>query len=273
MSDGDAPVAPEPAPAAAPAVPVTVPAAVPVAAAPARPAAAPRPAVSRPSVHGRYCVVIPAFQAGQTIGPIVERVKTLGLDVVVVDDGSRDATATAASARGAVVISHLRNRGKGQALRSGFDYARRQRYDGVVTMDSDGQHDPSEILLLIRAAEVQHAGMVLGNRMADGTVMPAVRRRTNRLMSAIVSAIAKQPIPDTQCGFRVIRRELLDSIPLRTTRYEVETELLLAAAARRWKIVSVPVRAIYDNHRSHIRPLTDGLRFIALVTRHVLWSR
>jgi glycosyltransferase involved in cell wall biosynthesis len=239
-----------------------------------RPAvAALRPNGGRPQVHGRYCVVIPAFQAEQTIGAIVERVKALGLDVVVVDDGSRDGTASAASAKGAVVISHLRNRGKGQALRSGFDYARRQRYDGVVTMDSDGQHDPAEILMLIRAGEVQHAGMVLGNRMADGAVMPAVRRRTNRLMSAIVSAVAKQPIPDTQCGFRVIRRELLDSVPLRTAHYEVETELLLAAAARRWKIVSVPVRAIYDNHRSHIRPFTDGVRFIALLARHLLWSR
>lgn len=221
-------------------------------------------------IEGRYCVVIPAFQAAGTIGPLVERIKRLGFDVIVVDDGSQDATAAVASARGAVVISHLRNLGKGHALRTGFEYARRSRYDGIVTMDSDGQHDPGDIATLLRAGEVQHAGMVLGNRMSDGTAMPLVRRRTNQFMSTIVSAVARQRIPDSQCGFRVIRKEVLDSVPLRARRYEVETELLLRAAARRWKIISVPVRTIYENERSHIRPLREGLRFMGAILSYLL---
>ena len=223
------------------------------------------------NILGRYCVVIPAYDAAETVGPLVERVKALGFDVVVVDDGSSDATAAVASKHGAVVISHLTNRGKGHALQTGFEYARRMNFDGVVTMDSDGQHDPQEIPQLIRAGEVQHAGIVLGNRMADGRGMPRLRWKTNRLMSAVVSTVVRQVIADSQCGFRMIRKEVLDNVPVRAARFEVETELLLKAAAKRWKIVSVPVRTIYDeHHRSHIKPVRDGLRFIAVILQHLL---
>lgn len=223
--------------------------------------------------RGRYCVVIPAFNAADTISKLVEQIRQYGLDVVVVDDGSRDNTASAASRAGAVVISHLANRGKGRALRSGFDYVRRQGYDGVVTMDSDGQHDPAEIDRLIQAGEVQHAGMVLGNRMADFAHMPSVRRHTNRFMSWILSELTRQSIPDSQCGFRMIRREVLEQIPLRAERYEIESELLLSAGLRRWKIISVPIQSIYNNHRSHISPLRDTLRFVGLILRYLLFSR
>ena len=215
----------------------------------------------------RYCVVIPAYQAAKSIGELVRRVKHQGLAIVVVDDGSRDETAAIASAEGALVISHLRNEGKGHALRTGFEHAIREHYDGVITMDGDGQHDPAEIPQLIRAGEVQHAGIVLGNRMTNGPSMPMARRRTNRLMSAIVSMISRQQIPDSQCGFRLIRKEVLEDLPLRAKRYEIETELLLKAASRRWKIISVPVRSIYDNHPSHIHPVREGLRFAAVLLR------
>jgi glycosyltransferase involved in cell wall biosynthesis len=217
----------------------------------------------------RYCVVIPAFQAAKTIGDLVARVKPQGLGVIVVDDGSHDATAAISSAQGALVISHVTNQGKGSALRTGFEHALRSGYDGIVTLDSDGQHDPAEIPQLIRAGEVQHAGLVIGNRMTDGRAMPRVRRWTNEVMSAIVSALVRQSIPDSQCGFRFIRRELLQDVPLRGQRFEIETELVLAAAARRWKIISVPIRVIYGDHASHIQPLRDAVRFAGVLLQHV----
>ena len=223
------------------------------------------------SVDGRYCVVIPAFQASATIGQLVHQVKLKGFPVVVVDDGSHDQTAAVAAKAGALVISHLRNRGKGRALRTGFDYALRERYDGVVTMDGDGQHDPEDIPQLIRAGEVQHAGLVLGNRMRSGGPMPPVRRITNEVMSGIISAVARQPIPDSQCGFRFIHRSVLENISLRTDRFEIETEIVLSAAARRWKIISVPVRSIYqEDHQSHVRPVRDTFRFAGVILRCLL---
>ena len=222
-------------------------------------------------MNGRYCVVIPAFEAAKTIGELIRRIKPHGLGIVVVDDGSRDRTAAIAAQEGALVISHLRNQGKGSALRTGFEYTLRSRYDGVITLDSDGQHDPAEIPSLIRAGEVQHAGIVLGNRITNGAVMPPVRRWTNTVMSGIVSSIARQRIPDSQCGFRFIRKEVLESVPLRAKHFEIETELVLGAAKRRWKIISVPVRSIYqEHHQSHIRPLQDTIRFLGLVVRYLV---
>ena len=218
-------------------------------------------------MKGRYCVVIPAVDAADTIGPLVRQVKEQGLGVVVVDDGSRDRTAAAAAAAGALVISHLRNEGKGRALRTGFEHALRAGYDGVITMDSDGQHDPTEVPRFIDTAELQHAALVLGNRLTNGAAMPPSRRAANRLMSRLISLLIRQPVPDSQCGFRFIRREVLETVPLRGRLYEIETELLIGAARRKWKIISVPVRSIYENRRSRIRPVRDALRFIGVLLR------
>ncbi len=223
--------------------------------------------------RGRYCVVMPAFNTAETVGKLVEQVKQLGLDAIVVDDGSQDKTAEAASKNGAVVISHLVNRGKGLALRSGFDYAKRQGYDGIITMDSDGQHDPAEIDRLIQAGELQHAGLVLGNRMADEARMPFIRRRTNRFMSWLISSLIRQPVPDSQCGLRMIRREVLEQVPLHSEKYEIESELLLSAGFRHWKIISVPIQTIYNGGQSHIHPLRDSLRFFGLVLKCFLLRR
>ncbi len=211
-----------------------------------------------------YCVIIPAFNASTALGPLISGVRAHGLPVVVIDDGSTDNTAAVAAQYGALVISHLQNQGKGSALRTGFSHALRGPYDGIITMDGDGQHDPVEIPHLIREAERQHAGVVVGDRMASGHHMPPSRQWTNRMMSRIISALSRQQIPDSQCGFRLIRREVLQQVSLKSRCFEIESELLLAAAARKWKIVSVPVRAIYEGHTSHIRPVRDGLRFFGL---------
>lgn len=222
-------------------------------------------------MKGRYCVLIPAVDAAETIGALVQRAKAQGLAVVVVDDGSRDRTAAIASAAGALVISHLRNEGKGRALRTGFEHVRRAGYDAVITMDGDGQHDPAELPQLIGAAEHQHAALVLGNRFAGGGAMPLARRLTNRAMSAIISAVIRQRIPDSQCGFRFIRKEVLETVPLRSRLYEIETELLVGAARRRWKIVSMSIRTIYEaGHKSRIQPVRDAARFAGVLIRTVI---
>ena len=218
---------------------------------------------------GRYCVIIPVYNAAKTIAKVVEAVRQLGLDVLVVDDGSSDQTAIAASGAGALVVSFLKNQGKGAALRAGFTHALRERYDAVITMDGDGQHDPAEIPKLVESASAHQASVVIGNRMADVVCMPAVRAWTNGLMSTIVSGMTRQRIPDSQCGFRFIRSEVLAGLALKAKRYEIETELLFSASATRCKIVSVPIRTIYANEGSHIRPLRDTVRFLGLLTRHL----
>ncbi len=220
----------------------------------------------------RTCVVIPAYNAAKTLGPLVRQIRQMGLEAVVIDDGSTDETARIASDAGMLVISHLDNQGKGAAIRSGFAFALQHGYDAVVTLDSDGQHDPREIPRLLEACSQSRAAVVVGNRLQHGMAMPSVRRWTNRLMSWIVSALARQPIPDSQCGFRLIRREALSALHLSCRRFEIETEVLLDAARRGWTIASVPIRTIYDGHTSHIRPVRDGVRFLRLIARY-LWPR
>ena len=218
----------------------------------------------------RYCVVIPAFNSAHTLGELVRAIHAKQLDIIVVNDGSSDQTAQTASRAGAVVISHLRNMGKGAALRAGFRHALRLGYDGVITIDSDGQHDPKDIGALIQTAEQRQARIVIGNRMADGRMMPPLRRWTNRLMSRLISRLMAQEVPDSQCGFRFIRSDALAALPMASNHFDLETELLLAAARRHWTVVSVPIATIYDNHRSHIHPLQDGLRFVRVIIRYLV---
>ncbi len=219
---------------------------------------------------GRCCVVIPVYNAAHVIGPVVQHITRLGFDTIVVNDGSTDGTAQVASHAGALVMSHVVNRGKGASLRTGFAFALRTGYDIVVTMDGDGQHDPAEIPRLLGAATQGQHVIVIGDRVMNRAVMPRVRRWTNRVMSRVVSRLAKQRIPDSQCGFRAIPRQVLATVQLSASHFDLETELLLAAARNGWTITSVPVRTIYDHHASHIHPLWDGLRFIRLVCRYVM---
>lgn len=213
------------------------------------------------------CAVIPGYNAAQTIAPLVHQVRRLGLDVVVVNDGSTDQTARLAMEAGATVISHVHNRGKGLALRTGFGFALQGAYATIVTLDGDGQHDPSEIPNLLAALDGKAVGIVVGHRLAYPGTMPRIRRLTNQAMSLVVSWLARQSIPDSQCGFRAIRRTVLEGIGLSACRFELETELLLAATRSGWSIASVPVRSIYHAHRSYIHPILDGIRFIGLIGR------
>lgn len=226
---------------------------------------------SRYEIKGRYCALIPALNAEKTIQKLIHEIKKFGLSVVVINDGSDDRTASIASKEGAFVISHLTNQGKGCSLRAGFNHILGGAYDGVITIDSDGQHDPQDVLKLIEVAEKQHAAIVVGNRMGSSGAMPFLRRWTNTVMSLIISKISSQSIPDSQCGLRLIRKEVLASINLNAKRYEIESEILLEASRHKWKTVSVPIKTIYlADHQSHIKPIRDTFRFLKVIFSYFL---
>ena len=215
----------------------------------------------------RGCVIIPAYNEEMRIGHIVCEIKAKGLDCLVIDDGSSDKTRKIAEREGASVISHPVNLGKGTSLRDGFRRVMEGGYDFIITMDGDGQHHPDEIENFIRAAEENDAEIILGNRMHNPKDMPLRRRLTNWFMSTLISAIAHQDIPDSQCGFRLVRTDVLKTIPLTTNKYEIESEVLIEASRGGFKIRSIPIKSIYRGQKSQIRPFVDTIRFISFILR------
>lgn len=217
----------------------------------------------------RPCVIIPAYNAHATIGPLVRRLRARALDVVVVDDGSTDRTACDAIEAGAIVLSRFRNEGKGAALRLGFAYAGRQGYDAVVTMDGDGQHDPDDLPRLLAAARQAPQALVIGQRTIEPRHSPRLTRWANCVMSSLVSRLARHHIPDPQCGFRIIRRQTLAAMTLSSRRFDIDAEMLLGAARQGWQVLSVPIRTIDDHRVSRIRPIRDSARFLGVILRYL----
>lgn len=215
--------------------------------------------------------IIPALNEEKNIQSIIEATLPLVSKVIVIDDGSNDLTAKRASNSGATVLSHAKNLGKGAACRAGFEIAIKEKADLVITLDGDGQHDPSEIPKFIQCFhDDPDASLVLGNRMGKVTTMPLFRALTNRLLSGLLSTVTKQNIPDSQCGFRAFKTSLLEQLHFKGNHYDAESEVIVRACLLGHKVTSVPIRTIYGNETSRIRPLRDSLRFLCFFTRFVL---
>lgn len=221
-----------------------------------------------PKQSGKVAVVIPAFREERHVGGVVRAVRAEGFDAVVVDDGSDDRTADAAGEAGAMVIRHDRNQGKGIALQHGFDYARAHGFEAAVTLDADGQHRPEEIRRFVEAYARGDAPVLIGNRMADTTTMPLIRRWTNRFMSWLLSRMMGQSVPDTQCGFRLYRLDAIPPVGGGAERFAAESEILLEIARRGVRIGSVPISTVYGEERSKVNPLTDTIRFFRMLRRY-----
>ena len=219
------------------------------------------------------CVIIPTYNEEKMIGALVGQVKSLGLPVIVIDDGSQDKTSIVAGREGAVVLRNPDNQGKGASLRKGMKYALNSNFDAVITMDGDGQHLPSDINFFLRLAQYSHSQVFIGNRMSKLKNMPWVRVFTNKFMSWLISKITKQKIPDTQCGFRLFKKEALSLISLKTSKYETESEALIRASRLGFRIESVPIKTVYNNEKSQINPFIDTLRFIRFICKEVWTTR
>lgn len=211
--------------------------------------------------------IIPAFREGGRVGGVVRRLRAVLPEVLVVDDGSPDATAREAREAGARVIVHDRNRGKGGALRTGFAWALASGADPVLTLDADGQHIPEEAPRLLACAEATGADVVVGARRMDPREMPFVRRWTNRTMSAVLSMAAGCRLGDTQSGFRLFRAKVLRGVSVTTEGFDLESEILVRAARRGFRIRETEVSTVYGDEKSKIRPVKDTLRFLALLGR------
>lgn len=214
-----------------------------------------------------YCVLIPSYNEAKTIGGMIKRLKAQNIAVYVVDDGSSDDTYPIAVSEGAIALRHKENKGKGASLREGFKHVLKKGFEAVLVMDGDDQHEIDSIDDFIRKIEDTGADIVVGDRMSDTISMPMVRKLTNRFMSWLISKICGQYIPDTQCGFRLIKTHVLEKISLESSNFEIESEIILKASRLGFKIESVPIKAVYQDERSRINPVIDTVRFIYFIVK------
>jgi glycosyltransferase involved in cell wall biosynthesis len=215
----------------------------------------------------KVVVIVPAYLTGARLLEVLAGASRAVAkeNVVVVDDGSPDGYPNEAEKLGYTVLRHSQNMGKGVALRTGFEWALSHGCSGVVTMDGDGQHDPSLIPSLIDKAKSGGADIVIGSRMRDLSAMPFVRVIVNKVTSWIVSRLAGQSIEDSQSGFRFISSRVLESVRLEGTRYDLESEILIKAARKGFRIQFIPIPTVYGRETSYIRPWKDAVRFSKLV--------
>ena len=222
-------------------------------------------------------MVIPVFNEERGLNALFGELKPvldatgMSWEVTFVDDGSKDGTGDAARAAGARVITQPVNRGKGRALARGFTELTAAGYHAVITLDADGQHDPTEMTRLIARARETRADLVVGSRMRNTRGMPWLRVVVNHSMSWFISALAGQRVEDSQSGYRLHRARLLRALTLVTDRYETETEILIKAGRRGFRIASAPITTIYGDEKSGINPWVDSIRFVRLLARSVLW--
>lgn len=216
----------------------------------------------------RAAIAIPAYDAGRTVGSVVRRALATGLPVLVIDDGSSDATSEEAAAAGARVVSHARNLGKGRALRTAFESLFAEGYDAVVTLDADGQHPPEEVPLLLEPLP-HGADLVLGTRRHLFGGMSRLRRASNTISSGLISLVAGEDLEDAQTGFRVYTRRVIETTGFPEPRFEAESAVLVRAARRGFRIARVPIRldVVDGTSTSHYRPFVDSARIAGAVTR------
>jgi len=211
--------------------------------------------------HRCCAVVISCFNEAERIGPVVTRIRRLLPHVIIVDDGSTDDTAEIATICGASVVRLPENGGKGAALRTGWRRARERGFAWVLMLDGDGQHAPDDAPKFFDCANRTGARLVIGNRMVRAEAMPWVRRQVNVWMSRRISALTGVALPDSQCGFRLAHLETLRELPLMTTHFEIESEVLAAVLAAGHRVEFVPVQTIYHGGPSRIRSIPDAWRW------------
>ncbi len=214
-------------------------------------------------------VLIPSYNGGDHLLGVLEDLRPLGLPVLVIDDGSTDGSGEEASRRGVRVLRLPQRSGKGNAVRRGLDVLLPGHApEWILFMDSDGQHLPSEVPLFLEAMDAS-SDFLIGSRIQNRRRFPKMNLVTNLVGSEILRWMSGHAVPDTQCGFRALRASLLERMALRSSGFEIETEMLLKALrlGARWR--AIPVSAVYNGQGSHFIPVADTFRICMAALEHV----
>jgi len=212
---------------------------------------------------GSIIALIPAYNAGPFVHEVVRKARQ-HLPVLVVNDGSLDDTAHKAETAGAILLNQLPNQGKGAALQLGFRWALEHGATAVLALDADGQHDPAEIPKFIAKFRQTGADLIIGER--DFSQMPLVRRVSNSLARKSFSWAMGQEVRDNQSGYRLLSRRLLEAVLASDEQgFEFEMDMIVTVVRNHWKLDWVPIRTIYADEVSNIKPLQHAAHFFRMV--------
>ncbi len=213
-------------------------------------------------------VIIPAYNEEKNIFEVITKTKLFARNIMVVDDGSLDNTATEAARAGAVVLRHKVNLGKGAALKTGCDYAVQHGAQIIITMDADGQHDPKEIPLFSSALE--RYDIAFGSRKTPRS-MPGVFKLGNKVITRTLQLLYGVIVEDSQCGYRSFRADAYNQLRWEATDYYVETEMAIRAGKMKLKHTIVPIETIYaDKYKG--TTVFDGMAIVAKMVGWRLWK-
>jgi glycosyltransferase involved in cell wall biosynthesis len=228
----------------------------------------------------KIAILIPAYNEEKYIEGVIKDCAPYGLDMVIIDDGSADSTAAKVQSlipdigKRLKLIIHPQNRGKGQALITGFDFVVKNGYKGVITLDADGQHDTREIADFLDIVKKEDPDVVIGDRLGDTRGMPFIRLATNVFTSWIIARIAGKDVKDVQSGYRYLKSSALKKIKLKTSNFDTEPEIIMRAGWHNMKILNIPIKTIYhENFTSYVNPVKDTIKFFRLVFNSLGWKR
>jgi len=211
-------------------------------------------------------IVIPAFQEEQKIGQVVQDIVECGYkNIVVVDDGSKDATGAIAQEQGALVVTHRINRGKGAATRTGIDVAKHLGASIVVTIDGDGQHFPSDIASLIKPILQGDCDVVLGYRPFIRSSMPWYKITHNFIANGVTAIYAGIHVKDSQSGLRAYSSYACSVLDTKSDSYEYESEIVHLIASHKLSFQEVPIAVAYTEYsknKAHKQNMTNGLKTV-----------
>lgn len=204
----------------------------------------------------RVCVVVPAYNEATVIGEVVKSArevflkskKAYDIDIVVVNDGSKDKTASEAKKGGAIVINHILNSGAGSATLTGLAYARQHNYDIAATMDADGQHAPDDVLEGIKSIDQGNADLLIGSRLIDSRGMSKIKVLGNKGLSLFTYLLFGINVTDSQSGLRIFSRRAINGLQWKSTGYEFCSEMIWRAKQARMSVSEYPIKAIYTDY-------------------------
>lgn len=212
-------------------------------------------------------VIVPAYNAEPTLGKVVQGIRrTLpGAWIIGVNDGSTDASGQLLKKVADETIDFEKNRGKGAALRAGFAAALKKGAAAVLTIDSDGQHDPAFAPAIVAALD--RADIAIGTRDLSGQAVPKHRRIANMISSAATRAVSGGKVRDSQSGYRAFKAEVLRKVDAVGDRYEYETDFIIRAARAGFTTINIPISTIYGSP-SYFREFRDAWLVIKVLWRH-----